>query len=226
MLVTVSEAWKKTFPGAVVGTLAMRGVANPPSHEGLERRKRDLEGQIRARFAGARASDIRELEMIRAYNAYYQRHRKTYHVQTQLESVALKGRALPSVAALVEAMFMAEIKNLLLTAGHDLEVARSPIRLEVSVGDERYTRLNGEQQVLEAGDMMMVDLFGVISSVLYGPDHRTRIAPDTRSVLFVVYAPEGVGERAVRAHLEDVRDNILLVSPEATTESLDIYVAQ
>lgn len=226
MLVKVSETWKKTFPGAVVGTLAMQGVANPPSHEGLERRKRDLEDQIRTRFAGARASGIRELEMIRTYNAYYQRHGKTYHVQTQLESVLFKGRALPSVAALVEAMFMAEIKNLLLTAGHDLEVARPPIRLEVSVGDERYTRLNGEQQVLEAGDMMMVDLIGVISSVLYGPDHRTRITPDTRSVLFVVYAPQGVGERAVRAHLGDVRDNVLVVSPQATVDSLEIYAAE
>ena len=226
MLVTVSEAWKKTFPGAVLGTLAMRGVANPPSHEGLERRKRDLEEQIRARFAGARVSDIRELEMIRAYDAHYRRHEKTYHVQTQLESVLFKGRALPSVAALVEAMFMAEIKNLLLTAGHDLEMTRPPIRLEVSVGDERYTRLNGEQQVLEAGDMMMVDLIGIISSVLYGPDHRTRIKADTRSVLFVVYAPQGVGEQAVRAHLEDVRDNVLVVSPEATVDSLETYVAK
>jgi hypothetical protein len=34
--------------------------------------------------------------------------------------VALKGKAIPRQAALVEAMFMAELENLILTAGHDL----------------------------------------------------------------------------------------------------------
>ena len=62
--------------------------------------------------------------MIQAYAAYYERFNKTYHVQLQLESVALKGKSIPRVSALVEAMFMAELENLLLTAGHDLDVVQ------------------------------------------------------------------------------------------------------
>ena len=46
---------------------------------------------------------------IPAYNACYKGFKKTYHVQLQLESVALKGRSIPRVAALMEAMFMAEL---------------------------------------------------------------------------------------------------------------------
>jgi DNA/RNA-binding domain of Phe-tRNA-synthetase-like protein len=225
MQVTVSEAWQKSFPGAVVGTLAMGDVANPAFHDGLEGRKRGLEAQLRKRFDGADPSAIQKLDVVQAYEAYYKRHERTYHVQPQLESVVFKGRPLPSVAALVEAMFMAEVKNMLLTAGHDLDVVRQPLRLEVSVGDERYTRLDGEQQVLDSDDMMVVDLLGIISCILHGPDQRTRIGPDTRRVLFVVYAPSGVGEESVKAHLEDIRDNVLLVTPQATTESLNIYIA-
>jgi hypothetical protein len=68
--------------------------------------------------------------------------------------------------------------------------------------------------------MMMVDGQGIISSVLHGPDLRTRITPDTREVLFAVYAPAGIREAAVRDHLEDIRANVLLVAPEAETELL------
>ncbi len=55
-----------------------------------------------------------------AYASYYRAFDKTYHVLGQLKSVAVKGKAIPSVAALVEAMFIAELHNGLLTAGHDL----------------------------------------------------------------------------------------------------------
>lgn len=225
MLVEVSEAWKESFPGAVVGTLAIGGVTNPPSHAGLEERKREVEGQIRERFAGASAADIRKMGVMQAYRSYYRGHKKSYHVQIQLESMLFKGRSLPNVSALVDAMFMAEMKNLLLTAGHDLDAVRMPVEVGVSTGSERYTRLNGEEQVLKPGDMMMADRVGVISSVLYGPDRRTRIMPNTGRAFFVVYAPDGVGEQAVRTHLEEIRDSVLLVAPGAIVESLDIHVA-
>ena len=76
---------------------------------------------------------------LQVYDAYYKRFKKTYHVQLQLESIAFKGKSIPSVAALVEAMFMAEVKNMLLTAGHDLDTLQLPARLDVTKGDEVYT---------------------------------------------------------------------------------------
>jgi len=48
-----------------------------------------------------------------------------------------------------------------------------------------------------------------------GPDRRTRITPETGDVLFAVYASAGVGDHAVRDHLEDIRANVLLVAPGA-----------
>jgi len=53
--------------------------------------------------------------------------------------------------------------------------------------------------------------------VLHGPDRRTRITPETRNVLFACYAPAGIGENAVRDHLEDIRANVLLVAPDASS---------
>jgi len=222
-MLIVSEAWKRAYPGAAVGVLIMRNVVNPESHAALDKRKEELENQLRARFSDYDRAALKALPTIQAYNAYYKRFKKTYHVQLQLESVIFKGRSIPRMGALVEAMFMAELKNLLLTAGHDLEAVQMPVRLDVAKGGERYIRLNGQEQELKAGDMMMADARGIISCVLYGPDFRTRIIPETRHVLFTVYAPAGIGEQAVYDHLQNIQANVLLVAPEASTESLEVY---
>ena len=219
----VSEAWKTAYPGAAVGVLAVRNVINPEHHVALDKRKEELENRLRSRFSDYDRAALKALPTIQAYDTYYKRYKKTYHVRLQLESVVFKGKAIPRVAGLVEAMFMAELKNLLLTAGHDLEALQMPVKIDVAEGSERYVRLNGQEQELKPGDMMIADAQGVISSVLYGPDRRTRITSETRQVFFTVYAPPGIGEQAVCDHLQDIQANVLLVAPEADVELLEAY---
>jgi DNA/RNA-binding domain of Phe-tRNA-synthetase-like protein len=201
----------------------MSDVANPRHHAELNKRKEELEGHLRRRFAGWDRAGLKALPVLQAYGAYYKRFKKTYHVQLQLESIVLKGRAIPQVAGLVEAMFMAELKNLLLTAGHDQTAVQMPVGIDVANGSERYIRLNGQEQQLKAGDMMIADACGVISSVLYGPDSRTRITPETQRVIFTVYAPPGIEADVVHAHLQDISANVLLVAPDARVVSLQVY---
>ncbi len=211
-----TDGWRSAFPGAVAGALVMRAVANPEQSPALEAAKRQLEERLRA---GASEGEGEE-RVLAAYTDYYRARGKTYHLRAQRESVASGRRPIPSRAALVEAMFMAELQNLVLTAGHDLDAVAPPVRVDATVGGERYVQLNGSEAGLEPGDMMMADATGIISSVLRGPDQRTRIAAGTSAVLFAVYAPAGVGEQTVADHLEDIRSNVLLVAPEAETELL------
>lgn len=219
----VSDAWKAAYPQAHAGILVMRNVVNPPQHTELEARKERLQDELRSRFAGGDRSAIAGLPQIQAYNAYYKLFKKSYHVEMQLESIVFKGKSLPSVAALVEAMFMAEVKNLLLTAGHDFDTLQLPVRLDVSTGQEIYTLLRGTEQVTKTGDMYMVDGVGIISSIIHGPDQRTQITEKTRNAMFAVYAPDGISAEATRQHLEDIRDNVLVVSPEAKVELLEVF---
>lgn len=222
----VSEAWKSTYPGAAVGVLVMRDVNNPKHHKELDMLKDELERDLRSRFAGYERSDLKTLPILEAYSNYYKQFKKTYHVQHQLESVVLKGKSIPKVAALVEAMFMAELKNLLLTAGHDFDVVQLPVRIDVADGSESYIKLNGEEQVLKARDMMIADTAGILSSILYGPDQRTRLTSETKRALFTVYAPPGVGEQAVYDHLADIQENATLVAKEATLEVMQVFGAE
>ena len=160
----VTTAWKSAFPDAHVGVVVLRNVTNPAQHPELEQRKVELEEQLRAQFSGQDRLALSTHPILQAYNNYYRRFKKTYHVQLQLESIAWKGKSIPSVSALVEAMFMAEMKNLLLTAGHDLDTLELPLVLDISKGDERYTLMRGEEQALKAGDMFISDQNGVISA--------------------------------------------------------------
>jgi DNA/RNA-binding domain of Phe-tRNA-synthetase-like protein len=224
-MLIVSDEWLTTYPGGAVGVLLMENAANPDYHPYLDQRKTELEGELRSRYAGWDRAALKTLPIIQAYNAYYKRFKKSYHVLLQLESVALKGKPIPSVAALVEAMFMAELKNLLLTAGHDFTAVQEPLTLEVAQGDEVYERINGQEQTPKAGDMQIADAQAIISNVIYGPDRRTRIRPDTHQVLFTVYAPPGIGRDSVAEHLEDLQSNVRVVAPEADVTHKEVYLA-
>ncbi len=225
-VLVATDAWKSAFPGASVGALVMSGVDNPERSEPLDTRKRELEESLRADAARVGPEGLAGQPRFRAYLDYYRTHGKTYHVKAQWESVAVKGKAIPSRAALVEAMYMAELKNLMLTAGHDLTAVALPVRVDVTREGDRYVAINGTERVPAAGDMMMVDGEGIISSVLQGPDRRTRMTPETREVLFAVYAPAGVAESAVRSHLEDIAANVLLVAPQAEIGLLATLAAE
>ncbi|HEX2979981.1 MAG TPA: hypothetical protein VHO48_06940 [Anaerolineaceae bacterium] len=122
-------------------------------------------------------------------------------------------------------MFIAELKNQLITAGHDLDALRLPLTLDVARGDEIYTLMRGVDEQLKAGDMYIRDQEAVISSIIYGPDQRTQICSETRRVLFTVYAPAGVSSEAVRCHLEDIRADVELVSPQAQLDELEVLSA-
>lgn len=219
----VTPAWRSTYPEAHAGVLVMRAVSNPAHDPVLENRKAALEEGLRSQFSGQDRATIASHPVLQAYNEYYRRFKKTYHIQLQLESIVLKGKSIPSVAALVEAMFMAEMKDLLLTAGHDLDALHLPVTLDVATGTERYTLLREEEQVLKAGDMMISDQKGVISSIVYGPDQRTPITPDTRNVLFTVYAPPGIDEQSVVGHLQAIKENVMIFAPQAHVELLKVY---
>ncbi len=218
----ISEEWNVLYPGVAAGVLAMAGAGGPPRPEFAALADR-LEAGLRAHFAGFDRPALTALPVLQAYKEYYKRFNKTYHVLLQLESVALKGRPLPRTTPLVQAMFMAELNSQLLTAGHDLDALQGGLRLAVAAGSESYTTLSGETQVLKPGDMFISDEGGILSSIIYGPDQRTRLQPGSQGALYTVYAPPGIGAQPVYRHLEELRDDVQAAFPQARVEQLAVY---
>lgn len=220
-MLTATNEWKQSYPDAHFGILVMRNVANPDQHPELNRIKMELEADLRALFKDRK--ELKLLEPIRAYQNYYKKFNKTYHVLQQLDSVVFKYRPIPIVAALVESMFIEELRNSLLTAGHDLDLVETPIWLDSARGDENYKRLNGQNQIVKPKDMILKDSKGVISSLIYGPDQRTKITRTTSNVLFTVYAVPGIGRNMIIQHLQGIEANVKIIAPQASTYLLKIY---
>jgi len=214
-LIIISDKIKKVYPKALLGILLMKNVCNPNQHEELNQCKFELENSLRKKFANLNKADLKGMEPIKTYHDYYKRFKKTYHILLQLESIVFKNKSIPKVTSLVEAMFMTELKNLLLTAGHNLDVVDIPIKLDVASGGEKYTLLSG--------DMMISDSQGIISSIIYGPDKRTQITPDIQNVLFTVYAPPGIEKSKVFLHLQDIQNYVHIIAPESEVELLKVY---
>ena len=221
-LLEVDSAWREAHPGATVGFVALRGVTNPAAHEGLNDLAARLEEDIRSRLGTADRETLRAIPPLPAYAAYYKRWGQRYHVAMQLESVAQKGKPLPRVAALVEAMFIAELDNLLLTAGHDLDVLELPVRLSAGAG-ESFMAPNDKVMTVKQDDMFIADAGGhVLSAIITGPSNFARIGPESTAALFYTYAPPGIDPDVVSTHLDEIERNVRLISPEAQVVGREI----
>lgn len=200
----------------LLGVLIMVSVDNLSNCRLLQNKKDSIENGIRAKYDSVSRKALKEIYPLDVYSTYYKKFGYTYHVLPQVESI-VRGKSIPSINPLVEAMFMVELKNMLLTAGHDLEKVEPPLSLEISSGENSYTGMNGKDINTVEDDFMVKDNQSVISSILRGPDRRTCITEGTSQVLFTVYAPEGIKENTVYNHLDDIESYVRIFSPKADT---------
>jgi len=202
----------------VIGSLVVKNVRAPGSPPELDRLAAGIVSELRGRFAAGGKDALKADPVIAAYDGYYRQFRKTYHVALQLESIIWKGRGIESRNPIVKVMFMAELKNMLLTAVHDLAHVVFPVGAGLGTGSEEYVAMGGETRAVKEGDMMISDAQGILSSIVYGPDQRTAVSAGTSDLLFCVYAPPGVGEDRVGSHLEDIRRFIAIAAPESLSD--------
>jgi DNA/RNA-binding domain of Phe-tRNA-synthetase-like protein len=222
LTITATDAWKERHPGAQMGLLEISGVDNTKPSPALEQEKRTIEERLREKYAGFSREDFLALPVMEAYHRYYRSFGYTYHVLLQLESVALKGKSLPSVSPLVDANFAAELETLILTAGHDVARLEAPVLIDVAREGDEITQMSGNRKHVPAGDMLMRDAQGVACTILRGQDNRSPISNATTHVLYVSYAPGGITNEQVRAQLDGMEKLVRLFSPECIVEQSQI----
>lgn len=221
-MIDISEAWRKSFSNAGFGALLMKKVTNRPTCDTLCTVKSEMEDSLRFLYGGKTRKELRGISPFLEYESYFRMFGQGYPVLAQVESVAIKNRPIISPSALVGAMFMMELKNGLLTAGHDFDLLTEPLTLDRGDGDS-YLALGGRDRKVQYGDMLLRDGKGILSSVMYGPDDRTFISESTTRVLFTVYGVPGIPASSVSDHLKDIEALVGLLSPGATTSVLKVY---
>jgi DNA/RNA-binding domain of Phe-tRNA-synthetase-like protein len=225
LTINASDEWHKAHAGGRIGLLELSGLVNTGLCSDLDQRKRSIEARLREEYSGFTRGDFLALPRMAAYDRYYNRFDKTYHVLLQLESIALKGKSLPQVSPAVDANFMAEVESLVLTAGHDVQRLKAPVMIDVSRQGETMMTMGGGVKPIRAGDMIMRDAEGICCSILYGQDARSPISATTSHVLYVAYAPPGIEADNVLEHFSAVEANIRLFSPGAVVEQKGVIEA-
>jgi DNA/RNA-binding domain of Phe-tRNA-synthetase-like protein len=220
-----TEAWKIAYPHARIGVLEIAQADNRNPAQALDAEKRAIEAALRERFRGRSRADLVAAPVLADYVRYYKRFEKTYHVLLQLESVAFKAKALPSVSPLVDANFAAELETFVLTAGHDAARLQLPLTIDVSRAGDTMVQMNGTTRSLPAGDMVMRDANGIACSILYGQDNRSPLSALSTHALYVAYAPPGVATAAVRRQLERIVGLVRKCAPACTQEQLRVIDA-
>jgi DNA/RNA-binding domain of Phe-tRNA-synthetase-like protein len=216
--ISATNAWHTAHRGATIGLLEISGIDNSRSSTLMEEHKRAAEASLREQYKDFKRADFLALPVMSAYDQYYKRFNKTYHVQLQLESIVLKGKSLPSVSAAVDAYFMAEVETLILTAGHDVKKLNGPLLIDVSQEGDTIRQMNGEDKPIRAGDMVMRDAESTRCSIIYGQDSLSLISADTSHVLYVAYVPSGISADIIEGQLQKIEENIRLFSPQAMVE--------
>jgi len=217
MHVEIDDSLRNSFPDLKVSTIEIKNLENKIIDENLEFEKRILEERIRKEYV-----KFQEFEVIKKYNKFFKKFEKIYPISYQIKSI-LEGKSFPAQHTVVEAMFMAELKNMFLTVGHDLNLINGSLRTKLTNGSESYINIIGKEIKLKAFDIVTEDSSGIISSVLYGPDRRTMVTNKTRNYLFFSYFPYGENDEKIKNHFEDIVKYIRIFSNDFDRSNIEIF---
>ena len=125
LMIEITQDFTVLYPRAAVGILVLENVKAQYSVEKLDDIKREIILNLQKQFPDK--NTLKEHPVIQAYSRYYKKFEKSYHVLGQLKSVIFENHPLYADTGLIETVFIAELKNMLLTAVHNLDSIRFPL---------------------------------------------------------------------------------------------------
>ncbi|MEM1486248.1 phenylalanine--tRNA ligase beta subunit-related protein [Oscillospiraceae bacterium PP1C4] len=217
---TIDNQMKEALPGIKIGILMMKNTSFCSLDE-LEIHNSFRE--IQHKYGDMDRKELKVLYPIQSYMSYYKKFGYSYPVLAQLESVLKGKKTLHAESGVLQAMFLSELESMLLTAGHDLSKLQMPLQLKLAAGNETYQSISEKEVNTVGNDLMICDGTGVISSVLRGPDFKSRITESTVDVLFTIYAPLGIETEYIETSLRSLEERIKAFSRSSQTEVMQVF---
>ena len=198
---------KLAYPNLKVSAVEVNFTGDPKFNQELIDLKKELENNVRKDYRNPE-----NLENIIKYNLFFKRFGSKVPMGFQIKSI-LNNKEIPVMHPVLTCMLMAELKNAILTAGHDLSKLGDTIEVLRSDGTEEYTKINEKAQKLKNNDVFATDGTSIISSVLYGPDSRTKITDKTKRYLFMCYS-FGLGHEEIESHMNYILSYLKILAKD------------
>ncbi|HCQ5599282.1 hypothetical protein [Clostridioides difficile] len=202
-MLEISHKVKEIYPNIKFGVMVINITHSKPNKENFLILKNPTIKNIIEQHPKYNRKKKIKTEPVSSYIKYYKKFKKTYPVLLQLESILLKSKGIPDVGVTIESMFLAELKNLLLTAGHDLDKIELPLKIDLANGSEHFYGIGSKEQILTKDDLFLSDNIGILSSILNGSDK--------------------ISEKQIQDHLNDIKYYISSAFPDLKVNSIDIF---
>jgi len=157
-----------------------------------------------------RTEDI--VRRVAAFDTYFEGNGLRSPLGGQIEMVRSKG--LPSGNVLVQALLLSEVTTGLLMGAQDAGAVKGALVCDRARPGETFRGMRREVQC-KPDEIILRDDEGIIASLLQGPDHRTRLTPETKDVVFFVFSVPGIVASDIEEGTEAIRS--LLAQPKNLT---------
>lgn len=196
------------FPDLRIGIAVVRGVQVLDTHPELEALKFEMADDVHNRYQGV---NLGSLERIKAFREIYRAFgvdpgERSSSVEALLRRAA-RGKGLPAVNTVVDALNVTSLEMVIPLAGYDLGQLSLPVTLRFAQAGEPFVPMgSGDASELDAGELVYADQQRVICRDFnYRDADVTKIASSTTDVLIIV---DGCGP----IPLEDVQEALDLAA--------------
>lgn len=118
----------------------------------------------------------------------------------------LKGKSIGNINNVVNAYMALELVNNLSFSAYDMDTIKGDIVASLAKGGEQMTLIGGKQTTLKEGDFIMSDSQSPFYSFSEGYRDSSKVTPQTKNVLFIVDAPEGIDSKEVTTAIRSLTE--------------------
>ncbi|MFH0875593.1 MAG: tryptophan--tRNA ligase [archaeon] len=205
MKILITKKLLNKYPEFNCRAIIVDSVDNNQRIARLDAEKKKIESEI-----VANNKNPSEIKLVKDYNEFFNKFSKSVPIQFQLESI-LKGKEIPKTNPLVEVLFMLEMKHAVMISGHDTSSIKGDLIFDLSDGSESFVKIDGKSQKFKADDILLKDEKEVITTLLYGPDFKTKMTEKTTRCVFLFWFFKRIDEMIIENTIENLREYMGLI---------------
>jgi len=189
-----SSKYMAQYPEVAFGLALISNCRNFHNPPGFDQHKRRLLRRMRKRETLAEIT-----ERIDIYNRFFESFGLPCPLPQHLKRTVHSG--FPRYNLMVDAHFMAEMCAGILVAVTDYDRFDGGLTLDLADAGEHCIGLGHRDMVTGEGEIVLRDEREIVCILCQGPDEKTRVTEDTRTVFYYAYAVPGIDAQYLKQGL-------------------------